>query len=97
MQSCGQRIFTGRHDSNIRILCFTCYMPYMIFSLHLSEFACRNVYFQLVSHCVDVLVTAFKDTIIAECPSMIKNNETESKLKCSCQVNVLQLMYAYIT
>jgi len=33
---------------------------------------------QLVSHCVDVLVTAFKDTIIAECPQMIKNNETES-------------------
>lgn len=31
----------------------------------------------LVSHCVDVLVTAFKDTIIAECPHMIKNNETE--------------------
>jgi hypothetical protein len=25
-------------------------------------------------------VTAFKDTIIAECPFMIKNNETESKV-----------------
>ena len=37
------------------------------------------VVIQLVSHCVDVLVTAFKDTIIAECPQMIKNNETESE------------------
>jgi cullin-5 len=27
--------------------------------------------------CVDVLVTTFKDTILAECPGMIKNNETE--------------------
>ena len=38
-----------------------------------------NVMSQLVSHCVDVLVTAFKDTIITECPLMIKNNETESE------------------
>lgn len=29
--------------------------------------------------CVGVLVTAFKDQILAECPGMIKNNETESK------------------
>lgn len=29
--------------------------------------------------CVSVLVTAFKDQILAECPGMIKNNETESK------------------
>jgi len=31
----------------------------------------------LVACCVNVLVTSFKDTIIAECPNMIKNNETE--------------------
>ena len=27
--------------------------------------------------CVDVLVTAFKDTILAECPQMIRNNDTK--------------------
>ncbi|KAK8389901.1 hypothetical protein O3P69_012829 [Scylla paramamosain] len=30
--------------------------------------------------CVEVLVTTFRDTILAECPQMIKNNETD-KLK----------------
>ena len=36
--------------------------------------------FQLMDCCVEVLVTTFKDTILAECPGMIKNNETESTL-----------------
>ncbi|XP_022241285.1 cullin-5-like isoform X2 [Limulus polyphemus] len=31
----------------------------------------------LTECCVNVLVTAFKETILAECQSMIKNNETE--------------------
>ena len=34
---------------------------------------------QLTECCVNVLVTAFKETILAECPFMIKSNETESK------------------
>lgn len=29
--------------------------------------------------CVGVLVTTFKDSILAECPGMIKANETDSK------------------
>ena len=49
----------------------------LVMSLHCAAVLCHVV--QLVSHCVDVLVTAFKDTIIAECPQMIKNNETESE------------------
>lgn len=38
-----------------------------------------DFYSQLMDCCVSVLVTAFKDQILAECPGMIKNNETESK------------------
>lgn len=34
---------------------------------------------QLTECCVNVLVTAFKETILAECAPMIKANETESK------------------
>ena len=34
---------------------------------------------QLTECCVDVLVTAFKESILAECASMITNNETERK------------------
>ncbi|XP_065226095.1 cullin-5 isoform X2 [Planococcus citri] len=41
---------------------------------------------QLLDCCVRVLVTAFKNTIIAECPQMIKNNDTEK----------LQLMFRLI-
>jgi len=37
----------------------------------------------LMDCCVDVLVTSFKDTILTECPGMIKANETEK----------LELMY----
>lgn len=29
--------------------------------------------------CVNALVTSFKETILAECPGMIKRNETESE------------------
>lgn len=29
--------------------------------------------------CIAVLVTAFKDSVLAECPGMIKANETDSK------------------
>lgn len=35
--------------------------------------------FQLTDCCVHVLVTSFKNTILAECSEMIKSNETESK------------------
>ena len=35
--------------------------------------------FQLTECCVDVLVTAFKESILAECASMITNNETERR------------------
>ena len=35
---------------------------------------------QLTECCVNVLVTAFKETILAECAGMIKNNETEREL-----------------
>lgn len=34
---------------------------------------------QLVRSCVNVLVNNFKSAIIAECPEMIRNNDTESK------------------
>lgn len=34
---------------------------------------------QLNGCCVNVLVTAFKETILAECSSMIKQDETQSK------------------
>nr|XP_046182542.1 cullin-5-like isoform X6 [Oncorhynchus gorbuscha] len=33
----------------------------------------------LMECCVNVLVTSFKETILAECPGMIKQNETESE------------------
>ena len=36
--------------------------------------------FQLTECCVNVLVTSFKETILAECAPMIKANETGSKL-----------------
>lgn len=34
---------------------------------------------QLMECCVNALVTSFKETILAECPGMIKRNETESE------------------
>ena len=33
---------------------------------------------------MNVLVTVFKETILAECAGMIKSNETESKLHRIC-------------
>lgn len=33
--------------------------------------------------CVNALVTSFKETILAECPGMIKRNETESESLCA--------------
>lgn len=33
--------------------------------------------------CVNALVTSFKETILAECPGMIKRNETESESLCT--------------
>ena len=33
----------------------------------------------LVQQCVEVLVTQYSDTILNECSSMIKNNESERK------------------
>lgn len=35
--------------------------------------------FQLTECCVNVLVSAFKYTILSECAGMIKANETERK------------------
>lgn len=43
----------------------------VLFSLCLSS--------QLMECCVNALVTSFKETILAECPGMIKRNETESE------------------
>lgn len=40
---------------------------------------------QLTECCVNELVTAFKETILAECAGMIKNNETESEAISSCR------------
>lgn len=34
-------------------------------------------FIQLMECCVNALVTSFKETILAECPGMIKRNETE--------------------
>lgn len=34
---------------------------------------------QLMECCVNALVTSFKETILAECPGMIKRNETDSE------------------
>lgn len=36
-------------------------------------------FIQLMECCVNALVTSFKETILAECPGMIKRNETESE------------------
>lgn len=33
--------------------------------------------------CVNALVTSFKETILAECPGMIKRNETDSEYCCT--------------
>ena len=35
--------------------------------------------------CVNALVTSFKETILAECPGMIKRNETESEYGTKAQ------------
>jgi cullin 5 len=48
---------------------------------------------QLITRCVDVLVTAFKDTILAECASMIKQDETQSRLQTFCFVENKSLIY----
>ena len=40
---------------------------------------CALLCFQLTECCVNVLVTSFKETILAECAQMIKLNETDSK------------------
>ena len=40
--------------------------------------------------CVEVLVTAFKDTIIAECKQMIKDYETESKFQLALNTVISQ-------
>jgi len=39
--------------------------------------SCSGSVQNLTESCVAVLVTAFKDTILAECPQMIRQNETE--------------------
>lgn len=44
--------------------------------------------------CVNALVTSFKETILAECPGMIKRNETESEYKGSAWHQEAQLMEA---
>ncbi|XP_019639152.1 PREDICTED: cullin-5-like isoform X1 [Branchiostoma belcheri] len=47
-------------------------------SLHIGQVASQQ--FQLTECCVHVLVTAFKETILAECSVMIKRNETDKLL-----------------
>ena len=42
--------------------------------------------FQLTECCVNVLVTAFKETILQECAGMIRSNETESKSFSTCVI-----------
>lgn len=42
--------------------------------------------FQLMECCVNALVTSFKETILAECPGMIKRNETESEYAGQAQL-----------
>lgn len=41
--------------------------------------------------CVNALVTSFKETILAECPGMIKRNETDSEQRNSRFI----LIFAY--
>lgn len=43
------------------------------------DHSASSSFLQLNECCVEVLVTTFRDTILAECPQMIKNNETDSK------------------
>lgn len=42
-----------------------------------------SVSLQLMECCVNALVTSFKETILAECPGMIKRNETDSEYRCT--------------
>ena len=42
-----------------------------------------SVFSQLMECCVNALVTSFKETILAECPGMIKRNETDSEYCCT--------------
>ncbi|MEQ2188227.1 hypothetical protein GOODEAATRI_012863 [Goodea atripinnis] len=50
-------------------------------SLNIVKSECvSSVSPQLMECCVNALVTSFKETILAECPGMIKRNETETEL-----------------
>uniref|UniRef100_A0A8C5FJH5 Cullin-5 n=1 Tax=Gadus morhua TaxID=8049 RepID=A0A8C5FJH5_GADMO len=44
---------------------------------YLQQNGVQNYMKYLMECCVNVLVTSFKETILAECPGMIKRNETE--------------------
>ena len=43
--------------------------------------SCSGSVQNLIDSCVNVLVTSFKDTILAECAGMIRNNETAKLLQ----------------
>ncbi|KAM7373965.1 hypothetical protein PAMP_006649 [Pampus punctatissimus] len=46
---------------------------------YLQQNGVQNYMKYLMECCVNALVTSFKETILAECPGMIKRNETESE------------------
>lgn len=52
---------------------------------------------QLMECCVNALVTSFKETILAECPGMIKRNETVSEYFCTvtAEVNSVESHYKF--
>lgn len=52
---------------------------------------------QLMECCVNALVTSFKETILAECPGMIKRNETVSEYFCTvtAEVNSVDSHYKF--
>ena len=51
----------------------------MEFYVNVIVETCNCILFQLTDCCVNVLVSTFKSTVLAECADMIKGNETESK------------------
>uniref|UniRef100_A0A3Q4HAQ5 Cullin-5 n=1 Tax=Neolamprologus brichardi TaxID=32507 RepID=A0A3Q4HAQ5_NEOBR len=50
---------------------------------------CLCLSLQLMECCVNALVTSFKETILAECPGMIKRNETEKLHLIGCTIGSL--------
>ncbi len=61
-------------NNALRVVCI-CLSHILTLGARFVPFA----FFQLMECCVNALVTSFKETILTECPGMIKRNETESE------------------